>query len=116
MSVGVAILNLLGLAPQFQEAEMIISGTQTAVSALKIVANLFSTEQGEKAKEELASLIAGSKQKPDGSIHLDTAPVQKELPVGGHSPLVWAWVGGLQGYVCMPRAQAEKEGLSIWES
>ena len=96
MSIGNAVLNLLGLAPQFQEAEMIISASQTAVNAIKVVANLFETDDGKKAKEDLIAIMTGSSQKEDGSIHLDTARKPKAVPAAGHWE--WDW-DAMKGYV-----------------
>jgi len=95
MSIGNAVLNLLGLAPQFAQAEAIISGTETAVEALKIIAGVFNSDAGIEGKHKLAALLAGSVQKEDGTIHLDVAHTVPDQPRGHWE---WEW-DAMDGYV-----------------
>ena len=74
MSIGNAILGMLGLAPEFEKAETIISATQTGVEALSALTALLNGEDGEKFKKHMIELMGGSKE-VDGKVHIDAKPV-----------------------------------------
>lgn len=110
MSVANALLNILGLAPQFEQAQTIISATKTGVEAVNALTELLKSHEGAKFKERMIELMGGSHE-VDGKVHIDVKPPE---PAGSAPEMVWAWKDGFTGYALVSRADAVANGWPIY--
>ena len=97
MSAAAVVLNLLGLAPQFEQASTIISATRTGVEAINAMKELLTSEEGEKFKEHMIELLGGTKEVKPGVVKIDVAKGEPEV---AHGHYIW---DSLQGWVWVPK-------------
>jgi hypothetical protein len=114
MSIGNAVLSVLGLSPYVQEAEAIVTASKTAIDLIKSTKELLDSDAGKKFRDHIETLVSVSHQKPDGSVHIGDAP--HVLPQAVRPVMVWAWVGGLEGWRLVPHDDAVRNGWQIYGS
>ena len=70
MSIGNAVLSVLGLAPYVAEAEAAITATKSAVELIQSAKELLESEAGLKFRSKVEAIVAVTKEKVDGSVHI----------------------------------------------
>lgn len=96
MAIASAILGLLGLAPQFEQAATLITATRDGIEGVNALKELLTSDDGEKFKKKMIELLGGSSVTPAGTVVID-AKKEEEI-IYRHGEWVPKW-DALQGWV-----------------
>jgi hypothetical protein len=73
MSIGNVVLGVLGLSPYVAEADTIITASKDAVDLIMASRELLNSEDGKKFRDKVEAIIAVTKEKPDGTVHIGSS-------------------------------------------
>jgi hypothetical protein len=100
MSIGNAILSVLGIANYVTEGEQIITASKSAVEMIQAAKDLLDSDAGKAFREKAIEIVSVTKEKPDGSVHIGDAPTpHTEAPQYAKGQYVfdpfagWVWKG-----------------------
>jgi hypothetical protein len=81
MSIGNAILSVLGIANEVNEAESVITASKSAIEMIQAAKELLDSGPGKEFRDRASEIISVSHEKPDGSVHIGSdKPAAHDAP------------------------------------